>query len=373
MVAGVHATVAQTTLNIAPAGNQALLFWPSSVTNWILQSTTNLATPNWVTASNAVLVTVSNAVPVTAFSLTNTMASSFFRLLQNTNTPITTADGMALVPAGSFIMGDTLDGEKDAIPISVTVSSFYMDTNLVSFGQWELIYIWATNNGYIFTNTGVSKATNYPIETVDWYDTLKWCNARSQQAGLDPVYYTDANFTQVYTNGETTNVFANWSANGYRLPTEAEWEKAARGGLSGLRFPWGDAISESQANYYGDTGDFGYDLGPTGYNSLGHTGETPYTTPVGSFVRNGYGLYDMAGNLWEWCWDWYGVPYGQPTANNPTGPTTGIGRVLRGDSWHNFAEYARCAYRDPSDSTATATGIPTQASYYVGFRCVRGL
>ena len=90
------------------------------------------------------------------------------------------------------------------------------------------------------------------MQTVNWYDCVKWCNARSQQEGLTPVYYTDAGLTQVYTNGETTTVYANWTANGYRLPTEAEWEKAARGGLSGQRFPWGNTITESQANYYGD-------------------------------------------------------------------------------------------------------------------------
>ena len=131
---------------------------------------------------------------------------------------------------------------------------------------------------------------------------MKWCNARSQQAGKTPVYYTDAGFTQVYTNGQIT-VYANWEAVGYRLPTEAEWEKAARGGLSGQRFPWGNAISQNLANYKGNTSlSGGYDLGPNGYNSIGSTGGTsPATSPVGSFAPNGYGLYDMAGNVYEWC------------------------------------------------------------------------
>jgi formylglycine-generating enzyme required for sulfatase activity len=242
-----------------------------------------------------------------------------------------------------------------------------MDVNLVSLSQWLSIYYSATNQGYGFVNAGSGRAANQPVESVDWYDCVKWCNARSQQAGLTPVYYTDAGLTQVYTNGETDAVYANWAASGYRLPTEAEWEKAARGGLNGQRFPWGNIISENLANYFGETATFSYDLGPNNYNAVFSTnsvGGEPFTNPGGYFAANGYGLYDMAGNVTEWCWDWYGTPYGQPTTINPTGPATGGTRVLRGGNWSNSAYYARCAYRFNFG--------PNNVGEDIGFRCVRG-
>jgi formylglycine-generating enzyme required for sulfatase activity len=279
---------------------------------------------------------------------------------------------MALIPAGWFTMGDTLDGETDAIPTNVYVSAFYMDTNLVSYSQWQTVYNWATDHGYGFDNVGSGKASNHPVQLVNWYDAVKWCNARSQQAGLTPVYYTTTGLTQVYTNGIPVILVMDGLANGYRLPTEAEWEKAARGGLSGQRFPWGNTISESQANYYGDTNN-SYDLGPNGYNTNFDTGTLPYTSPVGYFAPNGYGLYDMAGNVWEWCWDWYGTPYGQPLTSDPSGPATGSYRVARGGEWGNI--YIGGVYGGGSANDTRCAGRfyqnPAIASVFCGFRCAR--
>ena len=283
--------------------------------------------------------------------------------------------GMVLIQAGVFTIGDTLlDGLSDAIPTNVTVSAFYMDQNLVSYSQWQSVYNWATNNGYSFANVGSGKAANHPVQTVDWCDTVKWCNARSQQAGLTPVYYTDAALTQVYTNGEGYyyTPYANWKASGYRLPTEAEWEKAARGGLSGARFPLTNVIIGWMANYYGciNVCGFIYDLGPNGNNTNFDTGGEPYTSPVGYFPPNGYKLYDMAGNVNEWCWDWYDTPpYASPGSpylggSDPHGPSFGNIRVTRGGDWEFVASYARCAYRNPYYQQIAVN--------FIGFRCVRG-
>ena len=213
-MAGIYPVLAQTTnLSIAQAGNQVVLVWSTTATNSVLQSTANLFPAVWSAVSPAAVVvngqyTVTN--PITG-------AAQFYRL-----GPPALSAGMALVPAGAFTMGDTLDGETDAIPTNIYVSAFYMDTNLVSYSQWQTVYNWATANGYGFDNAGAGKAANHPVQTVNWYDVVRWSNARSQQAGLTPVYYTDAGLTQVYTNGDTDAVYPNWAANGYRLPTEAE-------------------------------------------------------------------------------------------------------------------------------------------------------
>ena len=275
--------------------------------------------------------------------------------------------GMVLIPAGSFTMGN-LSGDTDIndAPLTTTyVSAFYMDVNMVTLSQWLSVYFWATNHGYSFTNSGGGKAANHPVLGVNWYDCAKWCNARSEQAGRMPVYYTDPMLTNVYRTGQIdiTNGCVKWVAKGYRLPTETEFEKAARGGTTN-RFPWGDVVNQNLANYYGNTSSYAYDLGPNGYNPVGAIGGAPYTSPVGSFAPNGYGLFDMAGNTFEWCWDWYMYSYHYAGGSNPHGyPTIGQYRVFRGGAnWFN-ADRLRCGMRG-----GDAAGQPDG-----GVRCVMGL
>ena len=307
----------------------------------------------------------------------------FYRVQGLTGTN-STPPGMVFIPAGSFTIGDTLDGIRNAAPTNVYVSAFYMEANLVTSNLWAMVYAYATNQGYVFEHPGLAKAADHPLNTVTWYDSVAWCNARSQQAGLTPVYYADSGFTQLYTNAfpgspgfSGANVYATWAANGYRLPTEAEWEKAARGGLSGQRFPWGQFIDWSHANYVGLTNTTSvsyaaYDFATAQtWDPSFSTAPFPYTSPVGSFAANGYGLYDMAGNVREWCWDWYAAPpFAAGSAylggNDPHGPTTGSVRVTRGGSWNDFAINLRCALRN---STVT----PNSADQYTGLRCVRKL
>lgn len=282
--------------------------------------------------------------------------------------------GMVLIPAGSFAMGNATnlfpEGDSEELPQhTVNIGAFYMDVCDVTKALWDEVYNWATTNGYTFDNAGSGKSNDHPVQTVNWYDAVKWCNARSQKAGLTPCYATNG---VTYKTGTNDAVDCNWTANGYRLPTEAEWEKAARGGAASTRFPWTDytnKISWSKANYTGSI--LSYDL--SGVNGAFHptfaTDGEPYTSPVGHFAPNGYGLHDMAGNVWQWCWDWYdSAYYSSSPGTDPRGPASSpvARRIVRGGSWYyNPAFYLRVANR--SDR------YPVNANYTTGFRCARGL
>ena len=249
--------------------------------------------------------------------------------------------GFVSIPAGTFSMGDAKDSETNALVHEVNVSACYLGKTEVTKAEWDEVRAWATAHGYTDLSVGAGVAANHPVQTVSWWDAIKWCNARSERDGLTPCYVVGGSPLRT----GTTVPALNWSAKGHRLPTEAEWEKGARGGLSGKRFPWGDTISHSQANYYSHSSS-AYDVSPTrGYHPSYAAGNTPHTSPVGSFAANGYGLQDMAGNLSEWCWDGYGA-YAPGVPLDPKGARASGGRVLRGGSWEPYGDICRSAYRN---------------------------
>lgn len=297
---------------------------------------------------------------------------AFFRVVPLDDAPV--PPGMVLIPAGKFVMGDTFsEGDNDETPRhTVFVSAFYMDQFKVTEELWESVSAWAANNGYEFESGITGKGPKYPVHSVMWFDAVKWCNARSEMENRVPAYYTSADQTTVYRTGRlhVQAAWVKWNA-GYRLPTEAEWEKAARGGFEGWRFPWGNTITHDRANYWSFPRRwYNYDLNDStaGSHPVYTSEQVPYTNPVDAFPPNGYGLYDMAGNVYDWCWDWYGTPltsstyYSASPAENPRGSSTGSWRVDRGGSWDVHAFHVRVAER--------FSNRPEHAVGFIGFRTV---
>ncbi len=294
---------------------------------------------------------------------------------------------LAAIPGGTFQMGNSMasdEGEPDELPVhTVTVGSFAMGkteitnqqycTFLNSILQQGLITVISGvvyqagipycdttssddrsmifyNMDFIVRAKGGRDMTQDPIVLVTWYGAAAFCNWRSRQEGREPCY-------------DLSTWACDFSKKGYRLPTEAEWEYAARGGSAGKRFPWGDTITHNQANYQSDAA-FSYDTSLTrGYHPDWDGLFFPNTSPVGSFAPNDFGLYDMTGNVHEWCQDWYSAAYYESSPKpNPTGPTTGTSRVFRGGCWDSRAADCRAASRDGY--------LPSRGGTDRGFRIV---
>jgi formylglycine-generating enzyme required for sulfatase activity len=269
-----------------------------------------------------------------------------FRIAQNASFSKYLSSGFSLISGGSFQMGGSdLDSDLPQVA-AVYVKSFYAAHTEVTFGDWTQVRAWAERNGYTFSANVSGKASDHPVLRATWYDAVKWCNALSEMEGRMPVYYagTGRLSSNVYRSGADRYLQESdlaMEANGYRLPTQAEWEKAARGGLEGKRFPWGDTISPAQANYSAAK-DKDYDLSTLfGVADEFKQGGLPYTNAVKRFAPNGYGLYGMAGNMNEWCWD----PQYEPNGANG-GYNKYFIRAARGGSVEMSAKESRVAFVD---------------------------
>ena len=253
-------------------------------------------------------------------------------------TPPSSTEGMVLIPAGEFRMGSN-SGDPDEKPVhSVYVDAFYMDKYEVTNAQYAAFLNAKgkhTEGGNTWLNIGAAR-----VEYV---------------AGVYRAKGGYENHPVTYVSWHGAVAYSKWK--GKRLPTEAEWEKAARGNLVGLTYPWGNSIDSSKANYNNRIKD---------------------TTAVGKYTANGYGLYDMAGNVWEWCLDEYNSGfYALSPSQNPLSGANSIrwildnytgvnsSRVLRGGSWNNSAQLVRVATRFNNTPTGTSNGN--------GFRCARAV
>ena len=259
------------------------------------------------------------------------------------------SDQFIRIVGDSFRMGDLFDeGDNDEKPVrEVTLSDFYLSPYEVTFDEYDAFC----------TAAGRTKPSDYdwgrgkrPVINVSWTDAVAYCNWLSEQRGLQKVYAISG-----------AEVSANWNANGYRLPTEAEWEYAAREGGKKVRFGNGKDIADpKEINFDGSEG------GKKPYSIMGE--DRAKTMPVGSLNSpNALGLYDLAGNVREWCWDWYwyGNTYPSYDENNPKGAHIGSDRVDRGGSWDHPPIHVRCAYRNYS--------TPGSRSYSLGFRLARSV
>ena len=244
--------------------------------------------------------------------------------------PIKTACGleMVLIPAGRFTMGEN-DGPIDLKPAHpVKVEAFLMDQFTVTQEVYEKV---------LGKNPSRQKNPKNPVEQVNWGNAVKFCNARSVQEGLTPCY-------------DPQTWECSFTATGYRLPTEAEWEYACRAGTTS-RFYFGDRPEDLKAHAWFE----------------GNSQSKPH--PVGHWPPNAWGLYDMTGNVWQWCNDFYGVKYYRTSPeDNPRGPKEGEKRVLRGGAWSSQGENCASAIRNCDEAGFTDVCLTMDSD---GFRCVR--
>jgi formylglycine-generating enzyme required for sulfatase activity len=307
--------------SVAATGTAPLFYqWKVNGSNVGSNSASFTSDPTLAEATYDVTVTVTNAVSsATSAAVTLTVGPLVVTL------PGSLPLNLTPIPAGTFTMGSPSsdpDYQSDETQHQVTISqNFYMGTYLVTQAQW--LAVMGSDPSYFNTGHPSNPPTSNLISTINPYNPV-------EQVSYTDITTASTGFLALL-NAEKTTICPLCPTNYvFRLPTEAEWEYACRAGTA-TRFYWGD---------YGDT--------DTTINSYAwYTGNSGGTTkPVGGKTPNAWGLYDMAGNVWEWCQDWYDSTYYTPASQtDPVGPISGSFRVLRGGSWNNNSDYCRSAYR----------------------------
>ncbi len=345
-----------------------------NATNYYVMRSTDLSA-GWTPAGGALDDIPTNGLGSITCWVPVADPACFYRVAANINTNTTPPAlppfiELASIPSGTYYMGDYLWIWDDATTEHpVDINAFEMGKYEVTKAEWDTAASWASDHGYdIDIYDAAGKGTNHPAYYITWYEAVKWCNALSEREGRTPCYELIGN---VYRAGIPANPSADltcdWDANGYRLPTEAEWEWAAQAGVDGRWFPWDGLILHGNANYMANT-HAPHDATTytdSTYHPTYAVGAFPYTSPVGDFAANSYGLYDMAGNVYEWCWDWYDAGYYAVSGrDNPKGPGAGTYRVARGGAFNSLSYYCHVYGR--------GNASPTYDFYdELGFRVVR--